>query len=188
MRRDDVTTAEQLLVLDDPPWRHELVRGELGTAPPGGYWHGAVTAHVAGALGSWTRQHTLGQSFLGTGFVLARDPDTVLAPDVAFVVATRMPTRLTEGFLEGPPDLAVEVSEPDEPDHAVGARVDAWLAHGARAVWVVDPCTRTVTVRESGSAAVRTFRDGDELDGGTVLPGFRVAVRTLFPDDGERAG
>ena len=115
--------------------------------------------------------------------MLARDPDTVLAPDVAFVIAPRMPARLTDGFFEGPPDLAIEVCEPDGYCDA-GHRGSTRGCGTARAVWVVDPRTRTVRVHESGGGAVRTVCDADELDGGTVLPGFRTAVRTLFPDGG----
>ena len=80
------------------------------------------------------------------------------------------------------PVRAVEVRSPGERTRAVAAKVDAWLRHGARAAWVADPRARTVTVHEPGIAA-RTFRDGDEVDGGSVLPGFRAAVRELFPPD-----
>jgi Uma2 family endonuclease len=166
MRREDVTTADQLLALRDPPYRHELVRGELRTMSPAGYWHGAVITRLSDALGPWVRAHGLGETFgAETGFVLTRHPDTVLAPDLAFVANERLPRAWTRGYFEGPPDLAVEARSPDDGDRAVATKVARWLRHGTRAVWVVDPVARTVHVHErDGRTAVHA--ESETLTGG----------------------
>ncbi|MHC4670537.1 MAG: Uma2 family endonuclease [Planctomycetota bacterium] len=113
-----------------------------------------------------------------TGFLLARDPDTVRAADVAFVRCGRAapPTR---GYFPGPPDLAVEVLSPGDQPSDVDETVAAWIEARTRAVWVVDPHMRTVALHEPGRAP-RVVAEVDTLRGGTVLPGFELAVREIF--------
>lgn len=175
-----VTTAEQLLTLHEPGCRHELVRGEVRRMSPAGHWHGAIAARIAALLDTFLRKHELGLAFgAETGFVLARDPDTVRAPDAAFVRAERV-LPPGPGYFAGPPDLAVEVISPTDTFSEVHAKALAWLDHGARAVWLVDPTAHTVTVLHARDS-VRVLAETDELSGGDVLPGFACAVRELFP-------
>src|SRR5213078_2486301 len=86
-----LVTAEELWLLP-PDQRRELVRGEVRMMAPGGFDHGAIGINIASALGVFARQNRLGV-VLGadTGFVLSRNPDSVRAPDVAFVAAARIP-------------------------------------------------------------------------------------------------
>ena len=113
----------------------------------------------------------------GTGFLLSRDPDAVRAPDLAFIRADR--SDLSDGYYPGAPDLAVEVLEPvDRPDY-VREKVAEWLEAGTRAVWVVDPHARRVTIHEPRGEP-RVFGDSDTLPGGDVLPGFALAVAEVF--------
>jgi Uma2 family endonuclease len=113
-----------------------------------------------------------------TGFQLSRDPDTVRAPDVAFVRTGRPPIP-PRGFYPGAPDLAVEVLSPDDRPGYVREKIAEWLEVGTRAVWVVDPRDRTVTVHEPRREPV-THHEGDTLRGGSVLPDFELSVRTIF--------
>ena len=115
-----------------------------------------------------------------TGFLLARNPDTVLAPDISFVRTERLPTAAAEGFFPGPPDLAVEVISPGDRRTEIAQKVRRWLGHGTRLVWVVDPVARTVAVHEP-SGTVRLLGTEDRLTGGDVVRGFAVRVRELFP-------
>jgi Uma2 family endonuclease len=173
-----ITTADELLRAGDIG-RCELVRGRLVMMNPTGYDHGRVTTTLTLAIGNHVRSHGLGTVCTGEpGFVLSRDPDTVRAPDVAFVRAGREPAT-SRGFFPGPPDLAVEVLSPDDRPGYVREKVAEWLEAGTRAVWVVDPRKRTVTVH-GPAAETRVLRDTDTLRGGDVLPGFAVAVREIF--------
>ena len=113
-----------------------------------------------------------------TGFVLARDPDTVRAPDIAFLGATR-PSGPQRGYYPGAPDLAVEVLSPDDRPSYVVEKVAEWLEAGTIAVWVIDPRTRTVTVHSAGELA-GVLEESDVLTGGILLPGFALAVRDIF--------
>jgi Uma2 family endonuclease len=174
-------TAEDLLTLPDGGERYELVAGDLRKMTPAGGPHGAITGSLFIALGQYVEAQRLGQLFTeSTGFILRRDPDTVRCPDVAFVREDQLPAEgLAPGFLPVAPDLAVEVVSPSDTVYEVSQKVDEYLGAGVRSVWVVNPGNRTVTVYEPGGAA-RVLGEGDELDGGELVPGFRYPVARLF--------
>lgn len=173
--------AEDLYDLPLDEVRAELVRGDLVREPPASFGHGVRTVEIGYELRRFLEADPLGVACgAETGFILSRDPDTVRAPDAAFVTrdrAERFGAR--EGFFEGPPDLAVEVVSPGDGLREVGAKVrDYLLAAGTRLLWVIDPGRRTVTVFRPG-ADPEVLRPGDLLDGGDVLSGFSVPVRRL---------
>ena len=118
-------TAEELFRLPDDNCRHELVKGELRRMAAAGFRHGAVIMNVAGPLSQHVRTHELGVVCgAETGFALERDPDTVLAPDIAFVRRERiLASGLPAAFWEGPPDLAVEVTSPGDTRREVAEKV-----------------------------------------------------------------
>ena len=174
-------TAEELFRLPDDGWRHALVRGELQRMTPAGFRHGAVIMNVAVPLGHHVKTHRLGVVCgAETGFVLARRPDTVLAPDIAFVRGERVAaTGQPVTFWEGAPDLAVEVTSPGDTRPEVAEKVTSWLSAGTRAVWVVDPGRASVTVHEPG-ATPRRLTAPDVLDGAPLFPGFRLPVADIL--------
>jgi len=149
---------------------------------PAGHDHGDVALRLGIAVGAHVRNRRLGRTYAAeTGFVLARDPDTVLAPDVAFVRTDRLPTKGSPGFFPGAPDLAVEVLSPDDTRRKITAKVAAWLEHGTREVWVADPKRRTLTVHTADSAPITLHHDAT-LHDSVVLPGFTLALAELFDD------
>ncbi|HWE94698.1 MAG TPA: Uma2 family endonuclease [Tepidisphaeraceae bacterium] len=173
-------TAEELWAMPGDE-RRELVRGEVRTMAPAGFDHGAITNNLAFLLTAFTRGKSLGQ-ILGaeTGFILARNPDVVRGPDVAFVQASRIPASgRPVKFWEGAPDLAVKVVSPSDTLEDVEEKVDDYLAAGTRMVWIVNPRRRTITVHRPGSNPV-VLREADTLDGQDVLPGFHCGVHEAF--------
>jgi Uma2 family endonuclease len=175
-------TADDLARLPADGTRRELVKGELRTMPPSGGEHGAVGINIAVPLGQHVKAHQLGV-VLGaeTGFAIARDPDTVRAPDVAFVRKDRIPTSgIPRSFWPGAPDLAVEVVSPGDTVFEVDEKVLEWLEAGTAQVWVINPRRRTVNVYRSPTD-VTILSETDALDGGSLLPGFGCSVRDLFP-------
>ena len=115
-----------------------------------------------------------------TGFVLATDPDTVLAPDIAFVRRTRIPPAgRPRTFWNGAPDLAVEVVSPGDTRTDVTDKVTAWLSYGTLAVWVVDPADMSVTIHQPRRTPRRVDK-ADTLDGAPLFPGFRLPVTEIF--------
>jgi len=114
------------------------------------------------------------------GFRLATDPDTVRAPDVAFVRRERVLAagRVT-GYWSGAPDLVVEVISPNDLYTEVEEKVAECLEHGARLVFVLNPRRRTVAVHRP-DRPLRTLTVDDTLDGEDVVPGWTLPVRALF--------
>ena len=129
-------TAEELLRLPGTGYRYELVKGELIKMPPAGAEHGGVSIKIASRLNVYVEAHKLGAVFAAeTGFWLRRDPDTVRAPDAAFLTQERLSEgRLPKGYFEGAPDLVVEVVSPNDTASEVQAKVEDWLRAGARLV------------------------------------------------------
>jgi Uma2 family endonuclease len=174
-------TAEELLRLPRGRLRYELVKGELRTMSPAGFDHGVIIMNLASPLDQYVKAHNLGfVCGAETGFKIASDPDTVRAPDIAFVRRERIPsTGRPKAYWPGAPDLAVEVTSPGDTFEEVEEKVAEWLTAGARAVWVVNPKRRTVTVYSSPSEAA-ILTENDELDGQPVVPGFRCRVSEIF--------
>jgi Uma2 family endonuclease len=181
MATSTLVTADQLLRMPDDGFRYELVAGELKRMTPAGWKHGMVGSRLHSLLGQHISQHGLGELFLAeTGFLLAREPDTVRAPDIAFVRKDRLQGKPPEeAFWPGAPDLAVEVVSPGDSTGEVDDKVKAWLDAGTVAVWVVNPAWRTVTIYRSATD-IKVLTESDELSGEDVVPGFRCPVRSLF--------
>jgi Uma2 family endonuclease len=182
MSTTSLVNAAQLLELPSGMGkRYELVAGELRVMSPSGWRHGMVVDNLHFLLGSFIRQQGLGRGFgAETGFLLKRDPDTVRAPDFAFIANDNLPaTKPEEAFWPGPPDLAVEVLSPGDTTGEVDEKIEEWLAAGCAAVWVIDPKLQTVTIYQSPTNVdVKTA--SDMLQGDPVVPGFSCAVDELF--------
>ncbi len=174
-------TAEELIRMPGDGFRYELVRGELRQMTPAGNVHGRVAMNVGISLGSHVKAHDLGAVYAAeTGFRLAGDPDTVRAPDVAFVSRERLEEAgETEGYWPGAPDLAVEVISPGDSYVEVEEKVFGWLEAGTKMVVAVNPRKRSATVYRS-LADITVLTETDVLDGGNVVPGFRLAVQEIF--------
>jgi Uma2 family endonuclease len=176
---EHITTAEQLLQASGLG-RCELIRGELITMSPAGFEHGWLVAEITHHLKLFVKESGLGRIVSGDpGFFIERDPDTVRAPDVAFVSQEKYERGFTRKFFEGAPDLAIEVVSPNDTSTEVTTKVQMWLDAGCRAVWTVDPNPRLVTVYRP-DAPIQFLKEGDILEGGEVLPEFKLAVSDLF--------
>ena len=182
MSTTSLVTADELLQLPTGMGkRYELVLGELRVMSPSSWQHGKVTGRLHGLIWRHVEENDLGVVFgAETGFRLSSDPDTVRAPDIAFIASSRILEQLpASGFWPGAPDLAVEVLSPGDRTGEVDEKIEAWLAAGTIAVWIVDPKLRTVTIYQSESDVdVRAM--GETLDGGAVVPGFSCPVAELF--------
>ena len=176
-----LTTADELLAMPDDGYRYELIEGELIRMSPAGDEHGWIIMRISSPLFVHVEAHSLGKVYgAETGFLIQQNPDTVRAPDVAFVRKERVDAtgRIT-GYRTGAPDLAVEVNSPSDRKREIHNKVTEWLAAGSRLVWVVDPKTRTITVYRSLSD-VETLSEKDLLEGEGVVPGFRIEVVKIF--------
>lgn len=174
-------TAEELLHNPDDGFRYELVRGDLKKMTPAGNAHGKIALRFGWRLAQHVETHALGVAYAAeTGFLLSSDPDTVRAPDVAFVSQQRLDQEgPVQGYWPGAPDLAIEVISPHDNYTEVEEKVSDYLAAGARMVVVVNPRQRTLTVHRS-LRDIRVLQEGDTLDAGDVVAGWQLAVAELF--------
>ncbi|MCU0635509.1 MAG: Uma2 family endonuclease [Gemmatimonadaceae bacterium] len=173
-------TAEELLAHQPTHTRAELVRGRMVVREPGGFEHGRIAMRAALLLHDWLREHPIGELLAAeTGFTLARDPDTVRAPDVAFLRAERVPSPAPRGFAEMAPDLAIEVLSPDARRGEVAAKFADWLDAGATAVWIIDPMRRVGQIHRAGGE-LSLVHPGDAFRDDTLLPGFALPLDLLF--------
>jgi Uma2 family endonuclease len=177
-----VTTADELLRLPKGEGkRYELIEGKLRVMCAAGFEHGRVAMTAGRLLGNHvSATHASVVLAAETGFILARDPDTVRAPDAAFVSRARADAvGTTFGFWPGGgPDLAIEIVSPDNSRRYLGRKAESWLEAGAIAVLVLDPRSRSATVYRAGGEA-STHTDGT-LELSDAVPGWRVALADFF--------
>jgi Uma2 family endonuclease len=173
-------TADELLRDQPANKRSELIRGRLVVREPAGGRHGRVTMRVARHLADYVEEHELGGVYAAeTGFKLESDPDTVRAPDVAYIVKDRLPASEPRGYPDYAPDLVVEVLGSDDRPGQVLAKVGDWLNAGVRLVWVVDPERRAARVyRADGSGSL--LAADDALNGEDLLPGFSLRLGKIW--------
>lgn len=180
MNYPSLLTADDLLRLRTPDKRTELIEGRLVVRELAGFRHGQVAAALGAEIANFVHSYDLGHVLAAeTGFQLTSNPDTVRAPDVAFVRKGRVSDPLPEGYPALAPDLAVEVLGPDDRPGEVLAKVGAWLRAGTRLVWVVDPDRRQARVyREDGSELI--VREMEALEGEDVLPEFECLLADVL--------
>ena len=174
-------TAEEFALLPDPEdgSRMELVKGVICMAPPPGFEHGDSADAIIASLRVIVRENHLGRTASNVGFIVARNPDIVRAPDASFVAGL---THTISCFYEGAPTLAVEVLSPSESEVDVHHKVGEYLDAGAARVWVVRPANRTVTVYRHGGD-VQMYREHETLssdDAAFDAPGFSLSVAEIF--------
>jgi Uma2 family endonuclease len=167
--------------MPDDGYRYELIEGELVRMAPAGSEHGATIMNIGGPLSQYVKANKLGVVFgAETGFKIASDPDTVRAPDVAFVRSGRIPpSGVPKGYWPGAPDLAIEVISPGDTYGEVEDKVNDWLDAGAQMVIVMNPRNRTIKVHRS-KTDVTVLAESDELDCDDVVPGFRSKISEFF--------
>lgn len=185
--REKLYTVEDLWEISHLPGndnkRFELDEGVLIEMSPAGGKHGGIANTFSSFIWNFVRQYKLGYvTAAETGYILFRNPngnDIVRAPDVGYVRADRLPDGLPDEYIPLAPDLAVEVMSPNDKAEEIQAKVNQYLKYGTRLVWVAYPASQTVVIHTvSGSF---TVDENGTLDGGDVLPDFKLLVREIFP-------
>jgi Uma2 family endonuclease len=181
-----MVTQEKLYTVDDV-WelshlpenegkRIELVEGEITIMHPPGGTHGSTTLKVGRPIGDFVEDHQLGEVTVETGYHPPDDPHNLFAPDVAFIRAEHAPVPWPDGYIPVMPDLAIEIVSPNDRAGEIHEKVMRYLRAGTLMVWVFYPASENVVVHTaSGSKTI-----DDTLDGGDILPGFKLAVKDVF--------
>lgn len=162
---------------------YELVDGML-VEKPMGFYESRLALVLGCYLEEFLEEHDLGIA-LGADGTLRLAPGLVRVPDVCFLSWSHFPRRELplEPIPDLAPDLAVEIlSERNTPQEMERKRRE-YFAAGTQMVWIVDPGTRTARVYTDPEKS-RLVGEGESLDGGALLPGFRLALS----DWCERAG
>jgi Uma2 family endonuclease len=174
-------SADDLLHMPGDGFRYELVQGELRRMNPTGNVHGRIVVRITWRLAQYVEANQLGNVYAAeTGFKLTANPDTVRAPDVAFVSRSRIEAvGDVEGFWPEAPDLSVEVISPGDSYAEVEEKVFDWLDAGTKMVVVINPRQRSATVYKSQTDII-ALTESEVLYGGEVVPGFELAIREIF--------
>ena len=176
----DAVTAADLLQMDVPGKSLELVQGRLVVREPPGVWHGKVAAKLTYLLGAFVYVNELGVLCAqDTGFQIRAAPDTVRAPDVAFIAAARTHLVVPSGYGTEAPDLVVEIVSPSDRPGEVLSKVADWLEAGVRLVWVIDPMRASAQVHRADGSIALVAADG-VLDGEDILAGFSVRLSEVL--------
>ena len=178
---DTITTAEQLLAMPHGDNRYQLIKGVLCMMSPAGSEHGRIAGRIFTRLAVHVETLGLGITYAAeTGFRIAVSPDTVRAPDAAYVSHHRLASiEPTRGYLPLAPDLVIEVISPSDSYSEVEAKVTDWLEAGSRIVLVADPENRLLKAYRSASD-ICTFRSGQIFESGEVCGNFTLAVDDAF--------
>jgi len=178
---EKITTADELFHLTKDGYRCELWRGELKEMSPTGSDHGFVVGNLSAILGHYILKNKLGRiAGAETGFLIEQNPDSVLAPDVAFVRQERIEAiGRPRVFYPEAPALAAEVASPGDTIEEVDTKMRRWLTAGAELAWVVNPRGRTVTIYRALND-IQVLTEQDTLTGESVVPGFECQVSELF--------
>ncbi|HEY3330703.1 MAG TPA: Uma2 family endonuclease [Capsulimonadaceae bacterium] len=180
VEQSKIYTQDDLIRLDGQGYRFELIKGELIPMSQTSRFHGLYTNDLAAYVTIYVLEHDMGECYAAeSGFLLARDPDTVLAPDFAFVRKERIAELNPDGFVTGPPDLVLETKSPRDSLRGLKKKMARWLEYGAKVGLLIIPEEQTLTVYLSGAEPILLMRE-DTLAVDDVLPGFSLQLTRLF--------
>jgi Uma2 family endonuclease len=166
---------------------YEVVDGEIVENPPMGAKQSVLAAFLQELMAPFARPNGLGRVVTETLFLIDRARNLKRRPDLAFVSAQRWPLRRrvpeTEAW-DVVPDLAAEVISESNSANSVLIKIEEYFQASVRAVWVIFPAVNKIYVYDSPTR-VRILQVGDVLEGGDLLPGFQVALSTLFEEGDE---
>lgn len=174
-------TAEEFAALPRDNLRLELIRGEITAMPPAFGGHGKAAMRLGGILTGYVLAHQLGEVYAAeTGFLIARNPDTVRAPDFAFIQASRVPPATEDNaWVRVMPDLVAEVVSSGDRATEIADKVRMWLDVGVRLIWVAYPARQLIEVYRPNQP-VLALDVNDLLDGYDVVSGFSAPVAQIF--------
>jgi Uma2 family endonuclease len=172
---------DEFLRLEETKPATEYACGEAFQKPMPNGPHSSIQAFLTTMLFLFLSQTKLGRVFTEYRCIFGPPGrQRTYVPDLSYVSLGRLAgDRYVPRHLLIAPDLAIEVLSPDQHMAHFLDKIQFYLLYGVRLVWVIDPATATVTVQVPGEEA-RILSAGDTLEGGDMLPGFRVAVDDIF--------
>ena len=170
-------TFDEFLQQRDTKPASEFACGEVYQKPMPDGPHSALQVFLTAMLFPFLQRTGLGRTFTELRCIFGPvGHERVYVQDVVVVSNDKLPIPR---HLHAAPDLAVEVLSPDQHMTQIVDKVQFYLLHGVRLVWVIDPATQTITIQMPGQEG-QILGLGDRLDGGAVLPGFELSVEEIF--------
>ncbi|MEA5418209.1 Uma2 family endonuclease [Spirulina sp. CCNP1310] len=176
-----IWTDEAFMALPQDGHRYEIINGELIEMGNSGALHGYVCSNLMIFLGSYIHTHKLGAMFdSSTAFKMKNGNKR--SPDISFFAKERLQglTELPTGFLEGAPDLAVEILSPGNTVEEMHNKLVEYFENGTRLAWIIHPMETYVLVYHSAQEPDRLVKSADVLEGEAVIPGFTLPMAELF--------
>ncbi|MCS7301378.1 MAG: Uma2 family endonuclease [Fimbriimonadales bacterium] len=171
-------TEQDLLQMPNDGRKYELVNGRIQVVPTGGR-HGWIGSKLSGITYTLL-PNTLRSFDSSTGFRMKQG--NIRSPDFSLMQRARLPQgKPPVDFIDGAPDLAVEVVSPSENQKDLAQKVVEYFESGAREVWLLFP-ERKQVYRYTAPLEVEVLREDDVLTGGELLPEFKVRVGELFEE------
>lgn len=165
------------------PWA-ELIDGEIVDTMSGGYIHTLITSQIFRVLDRFVLESKLGRTLTGeAGIHIKSELPRSRGADVAYLSYKRMPKgERYVGFLRVAPELVVEVFGENDSWNEMNDKIQDYHRTGVDMVWVAEPQMRTVKkFPRRGEPTI--IHDGSEIDGGKILPGFKVPVARFFDEE-----
>jgi Uma2 family endonuclease len=174
-------TYEDWLRLPNDGRRYEVLNGELYITPPPRIGHQIAVTKLSVRMHNWVEQEGLGVVLISPVGVRLSNQPVPVQPDVVFVRAARREI-IGEDYVEGVPDLVVEVLSPSNWLYDRREKMQTYEQAGVPEYWIVDYRARTVEVRV---LEAKTYTLLDEFGSGdvarsTVVSGFEISVDDLF--------
>lgn len=179
-RERTYTAAEFMATVgSDPNW--ELIEGKIQPVCAAAWDTSRLTGRLLTYLTMYVETRGLGSVWgMDGSFRIERTPDSVLLPDIAFVLPGRITAQAPGTYFDGTPDLAVEVRSPSDRMAAVARKMERYLAAGSHTTWLIDPQKRHVHVKHRGTQVARALSDDEVLLGDTLISGFALPLPVLF--------
>jgi Uma2 family endonuclease len=160
----------------------ELIHGRIVEKVPT-YEHGFVAGRFFRFLDTYREDEDIeGVPGVEVRHQMPHDPQNSRLPDVSFSYVPE--NKVTKkGAVPAMPDLAIEIQSPDDSPESLRDRIEYYLQNGTRLGWIAYPETRTIEVctLENGVLKIILLDENEFLDGGDVLPGFKLLVSKVFP-------
>lgn len=183
-----MTQRERLLTIEDfeafiarpenANRRFELIYGEIIESVPTEE-HGVIALRIGSRILIFVELHDLGRAGVEIRYRLPDDPHNARLPDISFTGKARALPLVRQGAVPQMPDLAVEIASPDDDLDNLRKKIAYYLENGTKLAWLVLPEQQQVEIYRADAERV-TLGIEDTLDGGAVLPGFRLSIRYIF--------
>jgi Uma2 family endonuclease len=173
-------TYEEFRQLPDDGKRYELIRGRVHLSPAPSIRHQRVVGNLDRSLGPFVVKNNLGEVFIAPVDVRLAE-DTALQPDLVFVSTGRLEI-VQENFVDGAPDLVVEILSPSTAAHDRATKLNLYAEAGVPWLWLIDPLARTVEVLklEGDKYLVDSILAGKQTLTSPLFPGWGITLDELF--------